>query len=172
MPYQAFHDRFREVAERETRSLIAVNHPTLPKGEYLLMELYCNEAGCDCRRVFLNVLRGETMTLEATIAYGWASRSFYEKWLHDDDPLSIDTMMGPALNLGSPVTDLSEALLEDVRFILRDAAYVERIKRHYAMFRASVDAESKLEPVVGAETVGRNEPCPCGSGRKYKRCHG
>jgi hypothetical protein len=20
--------------------------------------------------------------------------------------------------------------------------------------------------------VGRNEPCPCGSGRKYKRCHG
>jgi hypothetical protein len=22
------------------------------------------------------------------------------------------------------------------------------------------------------KTVGRNEPCPCGSGRKYKRCHG
>jgi len=20
--------------------------------------------------------------------------------------------------------------------------------------------------------VGRNEPCPCGSGRKYKNCHG
>jgi preprotein translocase subunit SecA len=20
--------------------------------------------------------------------------------------------------------------------------------------------------------VGRNDPCPCGSGRKYKRCHG
>ncbi|RMH48166.1 MAG: hypothetical protein D6686_11190, partial [Alphaproteobacteria bacterium] len=20
--------------------------------------------------------------------------------------------------------------------------------------------------------VGRNEPCPCGSGRKYKACHG
>jgi preprotein translocase subunit SecA len=20
--------------------------------------------------------------------------------------------------------------------------------------------------------VGRNEPCPCGSGRKFKRCHG
>lgn len=24
---------------------------------------------------------------------------------------------------------------------------------------------------VGAE-VGRNEPCPCGSGKKYKKCHG
>jgi uncharacterized protein YchJ len=23
-----------------------------------------------------------------------------------------------------------------------------------------------------AEKVGRNDPCPCGSGRKFKRCHG
>ncbi|MFM8873893.1 MAG: SEC-C metal-binding domain-containing protein [Phycisphaerales bacterium] len=22
------------------------------------------------------------------------------------------------------------------------------------------------------KVVGRNEPCPCGSGRKYKSCHG
>ena len=26
------------------------------------------------------------------------------------------------------------------------------------------------EPAV--PTVGRNEPCPCGSGQKYKHCHG
>jgi len=25
---------------------------------------------------------------------------------------------------------------------------------------------------VGNRKVGRNEPCPCGSGKKYKRCHG
>ncbi|HOM77999.1 MAG TPA: SEC-C metal-binding domain-containing protein, partial [bacterium] len=24
----------------------------------------------------------------------------------------------------------------------------------------------------GAETIGRNDPCPCGSGKKYKYCHG
>ncbi|MGZ6213021.1 MAG: SEC-C metal-binding domain-containing protein, partial [Candidatus Binataceae bacterium] len=23
-----------------------------------------------------------------------------------------------------------------------------------------------------AEKVGRNDPCPCGSGKKYQRCHG
>jgi len=22
------------------------------------------------------------------------------------------------------------------------------------------------------EKVGRNDPCPCGSGKKYKQCHG
>jgi hypothetical protein len=29
------------------------------------------------------------------------------------------------------------------------------------------------EPVRRTEAkVGRNDPCPCGSGRKYKKCHG
>jgi uncharacterized protein len=27
-------------------------------------------------------------------------------------------------------------------------------------------------PARKPDTVGRNEPCPCGSGKKYKRCHG
>jgi preprotein translocase subunit SecA len=27
-----------------------------------------------------------------------------------------------------------------------------------------------LEPIAGK--VGRNDPCPCGSGKKYKQCHG
>ncbi|MBP3419742.1 MAG: preprotein translocase subunit SecA [Marinifilaceae bacterium] len=30
----------------------------------------------------------------------------------------------------------------------------------------------KVEPVHVAPKVGRNEPCPCGSGKKYKNCHG
>jgi len=36
-----------------------------------------------------------------------------------------------------------------------------------------VPAEARQAPVVRADRkVGRNEPCPCGSGRKYKQCHG
>jgi len=27
-------------------------------------------------------------------------------------------------------------------------------------------------PIRRAQTVGRNDPCPCGSGRKFKRCCG
>ncbi len=33
-------------------------------------------------------------------------------------------------------------------------------------------ASSKPEPVHAAQKVGRNDPCPCGSGLKYKKCHG
>ena len=28
------------------------------------------------------------------------------------------------------------------------------------------------ESKIGLSTVGRNDPCPCGSGLKFKRCHG
>ena len=30
----------------------------------------------------------------------------------------------------------------------------------------------KKRPVRVAQKVGRNDPCPCGSGKKYKHCHG
>ena len=32
--------------------------------------------------------------------------------------------------------------------------------------------EQKQQPVTAAPHVGRNEACPCGSGKKYKNCHG
>jgi preprotein translocase subunit SecA len=44
-----------------------------------------------------------------------------------------------------------------------------------------VDNVMEMDPRAGAAAapfvravpkVGRNEPCPCGSGRKYKHCHG
>ncbi|MCZ4408068.1 preprotein translocase subunit SecA [Cryomorphaceae bacterium 1068] len=30
----------------------------------------------------------------------------------------------------------------------------------------------KTEPVRAEKKIGRNDPCPCGSGKKYKQCHG
>ncbi len=36
----------------------------------------------------------------------------------------------------------------------------------------SPDKNQKVEPVRVEKKVGRNDPCPCGSGKKYKNCHG
>ena len=30
----------------------------------------------------------------------------------------------------------------------------------------------KMNTIIKPKKVGRNEPCPCGSGRKFKQCHG
>ena len=37
---------------------------------------------------------------------------------------------------------------------------------------AGPDKDRKTEPVRVDKKVGRNDPCPCGSGKKYKHCHG
>jgi len=34
------------------------------------------------------------------------------------------------------------------------------------------ESSGQKQPVIAAEKVGRNDPCPCGSGKKYKKCHG
>jgi preprotein translocase subunit SecA len=42
-----------------------------------------------------------------------------------------------------------------------------------AISAAQQPAETPVQPFVReGEKVGRNDPCPCGSGRKYKQCHG
>ena len=33
-------------------------------------------------------------------------------------------------------------------------------------------APVKQEPIKVGPKIGRNDPCPCGSGKKYKNCHG
>ena len=41
-------------------------------------------------------------------------------------------------------------------------------------FAGSGDGTLKKKPVVkkASQKVGRNDPCPCGSGKKYKKCCG
>lgn len=39
--------------------------------------------------------------------------------------------------------------------------------------RNSAPQREKQQPIVSTEPkIGRNDPCPCGSGKKYKQCHG
>ncbi len=41
------------------------------------------------------------------------------------------------------------------------------------VFSFQMPSHTKIDFVHGIKTpVGRNEPCPCGSGKKYKHCHG
>jgi preprotein translocase subunit SecA len=66
-----------------------------------------------------------------------------------------------------------------------DKLHVENVRLQHAEFNAGLDgaleeddagpapAAPKAQPVTRPTTkVGRNDPCPCGSGKKYKQCHG
>jgi hypothetical protein len=92
-------------------------------------------------------------------------------WFGKDDPNIIRDLMGPVLNLGSPQSELAPVFLEKIKYVLQDERYVARIKRHYRMFRETV-SDQQPEEASFSKRVGRNAPCPCGSGKKYKNCCG
>ena len=146
MPMTPFVEKFRELGVRETRSVIINGMPGLPDGEYGFFEFYCNEPGCDCRRVIILVFRPDTgwgKTL-ATISYGWESADFYRKRVGPlMDPAETQ---GPALDPLNAQSDCSPALLGLFRSMIQSPEYVARLKRHYQMFRATVDGVSSRNP--------------------------
>jgi len=89
--------------------------------------------------------------------------------------------IAPALRATQPqvYAKLVELIAEDVK---EDAMTLETastiIKPTQVVIEAFDAAMSGRRPgqaqgtLVAAAKVGRNEPCPCGSGKKYKKCHG
>jgi hypothetical protein len=145
MPFRLFHDYFREMAKRETRSITVLPHSGLglPAGDYGFLEMFCDEPGCDCRRVFLMVVASFRRDPQAVVAWGWEDLGFYANWMRYGNRKDAKDLRGPILNPGSPVTDLSSAILKLARdALLKDTDYVERVKRHYRMFRDRVDGRS------------------------------
>jgi preprotein translocase subunit SecA len=65
----------------------------------------------------------------------------------------------------------AEAVAEDKEQVeLRNVQY-QHADYDEALEKANSD--TKVQPFVRpVQKVGRNDPCPCGSGKKYKQCHG
>jgi preprotein translocase subunit SecA len=55
-----------------------------------------------------------------------------------------------------------------------EEAFMRRKRRELEQARmaGAGDAQQVQQVVRSQEKVGRNDPCPCGSGKKYKKCHG
>jgi len=165
-----------ELAARETRVInVLVEQDGLPVGSYGLLEFYCHDPACNCRRVMLSVAEEKRPNnFLASISYGF-----------DRD----GEMAGPFLDPLNPQSEHAEALLRLVKkTALSDPRYVARLERHYRLVKQAASdpqhpAYPKLRQVrVGKardfplptpakeHIVGRNDPCPCGSGKKYKQC--
>jgi hypothetical protein len=141
MDMTPFMYRFPELARNETRSVTVTGRDDLPNGEYGFIELYCDKPNCDCRRVMVVVLRPETgWKFWAAINYGWETVEFYQKWAGApawDRALWAGAFLDP-LHAETPI---SPALLKLFNFILQSPGYVERLKKHYQLFRDSVEEE-------------------------------
>jgi preprotein translocase subunit SecA len=84
--------------------------------------------------------------------------------------------------------DLFAALMDRIEdeslrylFLMRTPEEEEEMIRQYQRRKRREQAEMQMvgggamekpQQVIRKERIGRNDPCPCGSGKKYKKCHG
>ena len=115
---------FREQGLKETRVITIRHYPGLPDDDYALIEAYCTDPECDCRRVMLNVVSQRLPgTQLASISFGFDR--------HDE-------MAGPFLDPLNPRSHFADALLALVADILNDPAYVARLESHYHQFKRAI----------------------------------
>jgi preprotein translocase subunit SecA len=70
-----------------------------------------------------------------------------------------------------------EMIKEEVATYIMKAHVESNLKREAVAEGQAVDPSTSGEkpakkPVRVEEKAGRNDPCPCGSGKKFKHCHG
>jgi hypothetical protein len=117
---------FGELGGKETRVLTVRGYTALPNDEYALLEAYCMDPACDCRRVMLNVVgRHQGASPLASVSFGFERDS---------------EMAGPFLDPINPQSQYADVLFPLVVQILADQAYVSRLESHYRQVkRAAAD---------------------------------
>lgn len=108
---------------------------------------------------------------DALLPPGWYDEDEDDDLGGDAEPgMSADSMSELPEELDEDgADDAEEALSREDRVDLV-LALGEMLQELYAINRERA-AASRTVRRAGSK-VGRNDPCPCGSGRKYKRCHG
>lgn len=144
--YLAFHARFPDIGMTEYRTVKRLDGEDVVE-DILFMEMYCEEPACDCRRTLVRALSSRGGRELATLTFGWEPEAFYRTWASWElTELQLRDLKGPAIQLLQYQSERADEMLEYFEMILSDPAYVERVKRHYRMFRDQVDAESDEVP--------------------------
>jgi preprotein translocase subunit SecA len=83
--------------------------------------------------------------------------------------LKINKDICSFLSLGKLPTQNPDGVRE-ARYQRTDTSRMRTSREEYMGNRTST--QQKTAPVHVEKKIGRNDPCPCGSGKKYKNCHG
>jgi SEC-C motif-containing protein len=98
-------------------------------------------------------------------------RDAASRWSRESQWLGLEIV---ATQAGGPTDD--EGTVEFiVRCVVRGTPYTQRERSKFRRTDGRwyyVDGVTISEATRRAAAPGRNDPCPCGSGMKYKRCHG
>lgn len=95
----------------------------------------------------------------------------YLQCLKSTDPLQCKAIITQYVPLTLEYTSESESLFHLCKEILSSLGENELAKDYGAVKKIQNDF-GKRKPITKKVKIGRNDPCPCGSGKKYKNCCG
>ncbi|MDO5375247.1 MAG: preprotein translocase subunit SecA [Staphylococcus rostri] len=126
----------------------------------------------------------ERMILLRTIDTHWTSHIDTMDQLRQGIHLRSYGQQNPLRDYQNEGHQLFDSMMQSIeeevsKFILKSIVSVdddvqrEKTKELEGQHLSANDGKEKVKkPVVKKDEVGRNDPCPCGSGKKYKNCHG
>jgi preprotein translocase subunit SecA len=79
---------------------------------------------------------------------------------------------GAAAAVASAAARASESAPEHLPAFAREIERKQQRQQRELQYQTGPAQGEAPKPVRAGAKVGRNEPCPCGSGKKYKKCHG
>jgi len=100
-----------------------------------------------------------------------ADRDAMTRWSRDTQWLGLEIVAssaGQATDDDGIVEFIARGATRGTPFAQHERSRFRRVEGHWYY----VDGVVVKEPVRRSAPPGRNDPCPCGSGMKYKRCHG
>ena len=133
--------------------------------QYIAVDYYCPNPKCDCRDVTLAFDRVDIIRTIGPPALKCKINFDTERRVIEERGVGISTQ-------------LAESMIEELMTLFAGGG-LELFKERYARIKdwGRVHLQPELRrrnaPIAAAAPkVGRNSPCPCGSGQKYKRCCG
>jgi hypothetical protein len=152
-------------------------HFEIESQEWLAVDDYCVNPECECREVVLQFVRSKGVSYGPSqdretipaVYYNYRERMFREANAPAADCPLLNDLVG-AMRAHWP--GFESKVKERHR---RLKVLFKRALRKGVPSAAGEDVGEEPRPAPRATSsarVGRNDPCPCGSGRKYKKCCG
>jgi len=111
---------------------------------------------------------------------GYAQKNPKQEYKKEAFALFTDMLEALKLDVVTVLSKVKVRAQEDVDAVDEQRKAADSVPREFRHEQSSPAAEEPQQksaaeqgqPVRKGTKVGRNEPCPCGSGKKYKHCHG
>ena len=116
------------------------------------------------------------------LIYKFEASNLFKAMIFDTNRLIISFLLRAGIPMNEappqaarrpePPTDMSKMRINKEQIDARGQDYAADEEDYYTEPGQVPGPPVKRAPIVAGPKIGRNDDCPCGSGKKYKNCHG